>query len=362
MKFKTIILLFIITASLSAQRIKDVSYFKGVNSEQLIGYGIIVGLAGSGDSYRSQFTIQSVISMLKRFGITVPQSNLRTRNVAAVMITATVTNLLKSGAEFDVIVSSMGDATSLRGGTLLLTPLSGKDGNVYGTAQGPISIGGYDISTSSGSRVSKNHSLSGRIPGGGQLETDLPGKTILQSDIGIMLKEPDFTTSNNITTKINEAFGAGTAESLGAGEVKVTVPANFTSNIPQFLANLEAIEVEKDVAAKVVLNERTGTVVSGNNVKILPVTITHGSLNIAIKSYPFASQPNSFGEGNSIFFNNLVPSVKDEGANSVSIEGASNVQEVAAALNSLKVSPRDIISIFQALKEAGALVAEIIII
>ncbi|MCF8240163.1 MAG: flagellar basal body P-ring protein FlgI [Melioribacteraceae bacterium] len=362
MRLKILLILLVLVSELDAQRIKDLTYFKGVNSEQLIGYGIVVGLAGSGDSYRSQFTVQSVISMLKRFGITVPEANLRTRNVAAVMITSRITNLLKPGAEFDVSVSSMGDATSLKGGTLLMTPLSAKDGNVYAFSQGPVSIGGYDISTPSGSQISKNHSLSGRIPGGGLLEYELPGESILTSEIGVLLKEPDFTTANNISSAINNEYGEGSAVCLGAGEVNIFVPETYSANIPQFIADLEALEVEKDVNARVVLNERTGTVVSGNKVKILPVTITHGSLNISVSSFPFASQPNSFGEGNTVFFNNLVPRVKDEGSNSISIEGASNVQEVATALNSLNVTPRDIISIFQALKEAGALVAEVVIL
>ena len=300
--------------------------------------------------------------MLKRFGITTPEANLRTRNVAAVMVTAQVNNQLKPGSVFDITVSSMGDASSLMGSTLLMTPLSALNGEVYAMAQGPISTGGYDINTQSGGRVAKNHTLSGRVPSGGILEVELPSINLTSGEVSIVLKEPDFTTANNIAQAINAQIGAGTAETLGGSEIKVVVPADQADNVTGFLATIESMEVEKDAIAKVVLNERTGTVVTGTNVRISPVTISHGSLNITIRSFPFASQPGALSQGQSQFFNNLVPSVQQEGNNSISIQGASNVQEVAAALNSLKVSPRDIIAIFQALKEAGALTAELVVI
>jgi flagellar P-ring protein precursor FlgI len=345
-----------------AQRIKDVAFFKGEIQEQLIGYGLVVGLAGTGDSYRSSFTVQSVISMLKRFGITVPDVNLRTKNVAAVMITSRISNFLKTGSEFDVAVSSMGDATSLVGGTLLMTPLSGKDGNVYGLCQGAVSVGGFDINTSSGGRFAKNHSLSGRIPNGGILQKEIPAIQVNTQEVNLILNSPDYTTANNIVNAINQKLGGTNASAVDASGIKIQVPQDRQNKIPEFLAELEGIQVQTDAIAKVVLNEKTGTVVAGSNVKILPVTITHGALKINIKSYPMISQPGAFSQGNTMLFNNLVPSVEQENNNVVSIQGASNVQEVAAALNSLKVSPRDIIAIFQAIKEAGALNAELVII
>lgn len=361
-KIFIIIILIVLAANTNAQRIKDISYFKGVQSEMLISYGLVVGLAGTGDSHRSSFTVQSVVSMLKRFGITAPETNLRTRNVAAVMVTAKVNNLLKPGAEFDVTVSSAGDATSLMGGTLLMTPLSAKDGSVIARCQGPISVGGYDINTASGGRLARNHAATGRIPSGGILEREISPLTLNNSEISVILKSPDFTTANNVAEAINGAIGDQTAIAEGAAEIKITVPQDRQQNFASFLAALEAIEVERDNIAKVVLNERTGTVIAGDKVRIQPVTISHGSLNISIKSFPIISQPNAFAEGETTLFNNLVPTVSEEGANAVSIQGASNVQEVAAALNSLQVSPRDIIAIFQALKEAGALSAELVII
>ncbi len=349
--------------SLFAQRIKDVAYISGKNTEQIIGYGIIVGLAGSGDSYRSSFTIQSVTSMLKRFGITVPQTDLKTKNVAAVIVTATLNSNLKAGAEFDVTVSSLGDATSLQGGTLLMTPLSGINGRVYGFAQGALSVGGFDINTASGSRVSRNHTLAGRVPRGGSLKEaiTISDAEALTTEVSVFLKEPDFTTAQNIAAAVNLKFASEIAKASDAAEVKLNVPQDKQNNFIQFLSEVENITVTVDYLAKVVLNERTGTIVSGQNVKIQPVTITHGSLNITIRSYPMISQPNAFSQGKTAMFNNLVPYAQQDSTSTVALQGASNVQEVAAALNSLKVAPRDIIAIFQALKEAGALMAELII-
>lgn len=349
------------SSNLFAQRIKDIAYFKGTGSEQIIGYGLVVGLAGTGDTYRSSFTIQSVTSMLKRFGITVPQTDLKTRNVAAVMVTGKLKGSLKEKAEFDVNVASMGDATSLQGGILLMTPLSALDGQVYGFAQGPISVGGFDISTPSGGRVAKNHTLAGRIPSGGILNRSISQAPISNQNLSIVLRDPDFTTSNNVANAINQKAGNQIAKALDASEITVTVPGEKQNNITAFLAELEAIQVQSDVIAKVVLNERTGTVVSGSNVRILPASITHGNLNINIRSYPLISQPNSFSNGQTVVFNNLVPFEEEDSTRTVAINGASTVQEVASALNSLKVAPRDVIAIFQALKEAGALVAELII-
>ena len=346
---------------LNAQRIKDIAFLDGEYSEQVIGYGLIVGLAGTGDSYRSEFTVQSITSMLKRFGITVPQTDLKTKNVAAVMVTATLNSYLKPGSNFDVIVSSMGDAKSLNGGTLLMTPLSGINGTVYGMAQGPISIGGYDFGTSSGGRVAKNHALAGRVPRGGVLKTEIQENTQYEQEVKVFLKEPDMQTASNVTNAINTKFGNSIAKSVDASEITVQIPQDQSNNVVGFLADLEALTVVTDVEAKVVLNERTGTVVSGNNVIIQPVSITHGSLNITIRSNPIISQPGAFSHGTTAIFNNLVPTVEQDSSKTVALDKASNVQEVAAALNSLKVSPKDIIAIFQALKEAGALTAELII-
>lgn len=361
--FYSLLIIFLVSSQVFPQRIKDIAYIKGTGSEQIIGYGLVVGLAGTGDTYRSAFTVQSVSSMLKRFGITVPQTDMRIRNVAAVMVTSKLNNQLKQAAEFDVNVSSMGDATSLQGGTLLMTPLSGLDGKVCGFAQGQISVGGYDISTPSGGRTAKNHATAGRIPQGGVLETPIANDPIPSQVLNVILRDPDFTTSNNIANAINAKAGSEIAKASDAGEIIVNVPADRQNNLMAFISELEGVEVQSDVIARVVLNEKTGTIVAGTNVKIKPVTISHGNLSIDITSYPIISQPEAFSKGSTVVFNNLVPTVEsDETSTAIAIQGAATVQEVAGALNSLKVSPRDIIAIFQALKEAGALVAELVII
>jgi flagellar P-ring protein FlgI len=348
--------------NLFAQRIKDVAYITGQGSEQVIGYGLVVGLAGSGDTQRSTFTVQSITSMLKRFGITVPTDNLQTRNVAAVMVTATIDSHLKPGAEFDVTVSSMGDASSLSGGTLLMTPLSSMIGKVYGYAQGALAVGGYDVRTQSGSRIAKNHALAGHVPMGGILQQALDVDSLSTKLVSVYLREPDINTANNVMIAINTKFGNKIALPKDPAEIKVNVPNNKQNDIVSFLAELESITVQTDQSAKVVLDERSGTVVAGSNVKILPASITHGNLNITIRSYPVISQPGPFSNGTTQVVNNVIPYASQDSTNTIAIQGASTVQQVAAALNSLKVSPQDIIAIFQALKRAGALIGELVII
>lgn len=362
---KKIIVLLVLLASIAtyAQRIKDIAYFKGTKSEQIIGYGLVVGLAGTGDTYRSQFTIQSVTSMLKRFGITVPQTDLRTRNVAAVMVIATINNFLKEGGQFDVSVSAMGDATGLQGGNLLMTPLSGKDGIVYGMAQGAISTGGYDVTTSGGNKAAKNHVSAGRVPNGGIVQVAIPNTTMEGGgELSLYLRMPDFTNSKNIADLINTSIAPNTAKSVDATEILITVPEAQQENLAAFMAQVEALRVTNfDMAAKVIINERTGTIVSGGNVIINPVTIMHGDLNIRINSNPVVSQPNALSQGQTVITNNQTPVVTQESNGAIALQRAATVQEVATALNSLRVSPRDVIAIFQAIKESGALVAELII-
>lgn len=360
--YKTISVLLLSCSMLFGQRIKDVAYLTGENNELLIGYGLVVGLAGTGDSYRMVATMQSLSSALKRFGITVSQDDIKSRNVAAVFVTAKLNNQLKQGASFDVTVASNGDAASLLGGTLLYTRLSNPNDQLdYATAQGPISVGGYDFSTPTGNRLSKNPTTTGRVPMGGSLIAPLRLPQNIGSQISIFLKNPDFTTANNVATAINAKFN-NAAKAADATEIQVVIPQEKQANMVGFISELESITVQTDVIAKVVLNERTGTVVAGSNVIILPATITHGSLNLTIRSYPVISQPNAFSQGKTEVFNNLIPYIQQDSTKSIAIQRATTVSEVAAALNSLKVTPRDIISIFQALKEAGALVAELIII
>jgi len=359
----TALILLSLRPALAGTRIKDIAYVEGVREQQLIGYGLVVGLNGSGDTQRSTFTLQSVTSMLKRFGITVPQTDLRLRNVAAAMVTATVSSFAKEGGMTDVIVSSMGDATSLQGGTLLMTPLSGIDGTVYAMAQGPLSVGGVSI-TANGNEIRRNHTAAGRIPGGAILEKSLTTVITRDSTIAVVLTQPDFTTASRIAEAVNAKLGSRMAQADDGSTVVITVPHDYRpqGKLVEFISLVELLEVNPDVTARVIVNERTGTIVIGGNVSILPVAISHGGLNIEIESVPVISQPNPFSQGQTVTTQLTALAADQDTSTVMAFDGAATVQDVAKALNALKVSPRDIIAIFQALKEAGALKAELVII
>jgi flagellar P-ring protein precursor FlgI len=351
------------TQAMGANRIKDIAYVQGVRSQQLIGYGLVVGLNGTGDTQRSTFTLQSVTSMLKRFGITVPQEDLRLRNVGAVMVTATVPGFSKEGGTTDVIVSSMGDGTSLQGGTLLMTPLSGIDGVVYAMAQGPLSVGGISV-RANGNEVRRNHTATGRIPGGAILERALHPSFTQDSSVAVVLMEADFTTATRIAEAINAKIGERIAVPDDASRISIIVPSGFRSGgrLVEFISLVELLEVTPDVTAKVVINERTGTIVIGGTVSILPAAISHGGLNIEIESTPVISQPAPFSQGQTISTQLTAVYAREDSATVMAFDGAATVQDVAKTLNALKVTPRDIIAIFQALKRSGALNAELVII
>jgi flagellar P-ring protein FlgI len=352
-----------LTTAVGAIRIKDIAHVQGIRGQQIIGYGLVVGLNGTGDTQRSTFTLQSVASMLKRFGINVAQNDLRLRNVAAVMVTASVPGFTKQGGEVDVIVSSMGDATSLQGGTLLLTPLSGIDGTVYAMAQGPISVGGMSV-RANGNEIRRNHTAAGRIPGGGVIEKQ-PDVTIARdSTVAVVLMEPDFTTASRVADAINTKLGQRTANADDGASVSIRVPDSVRTQhrLVDFIASIEALEITPDVAAKVVINERTGTIVVGGTVSILSVAISHGGLNIEIESMPMVSQPAPFSQGQTVTTQLTAVSAAQDTSTVQAFNGTATVQDVARTLNALKVTPRDIIAIFQALKRAGALNAELVII
>lgn len=359
-KILVILLFFVSTAG--ATRIKDIAYVKGVNDYQVIGYGLVVGLNGSGDSQISTFTEQSVASMLKRFGITVAQSQLRMRNVAAVMVVASIPPFASNGASVNVTISSMGDATSLQGGALLLTELIGQDGKVYSTAQGPLSVGGFDV-RAGGTQVQRNFTTTGRIPNGGLVQQSPPIDFINNWMLSLVLSEEDFTTANRVADVINQSTGSKIADAIDGGTIDVQVPQLFQSKdkVVQFIAQIESLQVVPDVMARVVINERTGTVVVGQNVTVLPVAISHGSLNIEIQATPVISQPAPYSQGQTVVTQATTAQVSQEENPVTAIEGAATVQDIATALNSLKVKPRDIIAIFQALKAAGALKAQLVI-
>ena len=365
MRNRSIVLLWLLAASaaFAGTRVKDIAYVQGVKSQQLIGYGLVVGLNGTGDSQRSTFTLQSVTSMLKRFGITVPQNDLRLRNVAAVIVTSTVPGFAKEGGQIDVLVSSLGDATGLQGGTLLMTPLSGIDGSVFAIAQGAVSVGGMSV-RAGGSELRRNHTAAGRVPGGAVLEKSLNAEFSKDWALHVVLTQSDFTTSARVAEAINAKFKTPIATPSDGAMISIAVPQEYRSEgkFVEFISAVELLEISPDVAARVIINERTGTIVIGGNVSILPVAISHAGLNIEIQSAPVISQPNAFSQGQTVVGQMSTIAAGEDSTAVYAINGAATVQDVAKALNSMRVTPRDIIAIFQALKESGALKAELVII
>ncbi len=359
-----LLLMLILAAPSAADRIKDIATIEGGSGIQVVGYGLVTGLNNTGDSPRSNFTIQSVLNMLKRFGVT-PQQNIflqRTQNVAAVMVTATIPAFARAGTKVDVTVSSIGDARSLQGGTLILTPLVASDGVVYGMAQGPLSVGGYDVS-SLGSRSGKNLTNTGRVPGGLVLERTVAGSLNTSTEVRIILNHPDYTTATRIAAAVNALEGlTNTAQALDPATVVVRFPQGTTqAQAIEYIARIESAEVSVDVAGKVVINERTGTIVVGGNVRLLPAVVAHGGLEIEIQQLNTVVQPAPFTIGTTQRVSNAFIRTQEQSNPAVAIPATATVQELANALNSLKVSPRDLVAIFQALKQAGSLQAELII-
>ncbi|MBZ0265082.1 flagellar basal body P-ring protein FlgI [bacterium] len=356
------VILFLLPLSSFAQsRIKDLARIDGINSMQLIGYGLIVGLDGSGDSPRALFTNQALKNMLDRFGISLESDRVRVRNVAGVMVTAELPPFAKVGQKIDVIVSSMGDARSLSGGTLLLTPLIGVDENIYGIAQGPVSLGGFSVEEA-GVSVSQNMNSVGRIPNGLMVERELTNTLEGLEFFRYALFEGDFTTATRIAEAINSAMGDSIARAIDPVSVEVQVAPEFSGGAMAMISMTESITVTTDQRARVIVNERTGTVAIGGNVKLSNVAITHGALSISIVSTPAVSQPGPFSPGRTVQDRVSQINVQQEGTKVTVIPESNSIADVASALNSLGVTPRDIISIFQALKQAGALQAELVII
>ncbi len=364
--FFTLILLFSVSFLFGQVRIKDLTTVQGLETRQYVGYGLVTGLNGTGDTRRTQFTTQSVVNMLQRFGInvnSVSQRQLRLRNVAAVMVTAEVPAFAQKGDRFTVTISSMGDAKSLEGGVLLMTPLVDAAGNLVAMAQGPITVGGFSIQTTGGGGVRQNHTLVGKIPGGAVMKVNLGGTFHLEDTITLSLKDKDLTTAQRIVAAINQRFTDSTAVQDGPYSIKIHIPQTMQSPTEKFafLSEIQQLEVEPDVPARVVINERTGTVVIGGNVRLLPASVAHGNLSVEIKSNPIVSQPPPFSKGQTIVVPNTQATVYQDTGKLVTLNGAATVQQVTQALNSLGVMPRDIIAILQALKEAGALQAELVV-
>lgn len=343
-------------------RLKDISHIAGASSTSLFGYGLVVGLTGTGDGQGTQFTGQTLTNMMKRMGITVDPRQVKVKNVAAVMVSATLTEALVRGEKFDVTVSSVGDAKSLRGGTLLLTPLAAMDGMVHGFAQGPVSTGGFAVE-SQGTSVSRNYTLVGRVPSGGAVETPIFKLPVDPSSLELVLQDPDWTTARRVADAVNQRWPA-VAEAEQPSVVKVATPSIYADPKmrAEFISELEALMIEPDVVARVVINEKTGTIVAGQNVTIAPVAVAHGDITVQIETRPVISQPAPLSKGETVVEKESVVSVTDSTARVILLPETTNIQQVAESLNAIGATPRDIIAIFQALKQAGALRAELIIL
>ena len=341
-------------------RIKDLATVEGVRSNPLIGYGLVVGLKGTGDGTQAEFTVQSLANTLLRAGVSVPQSAIRVKNVAAVMVTVELPPFVRPGQRLDVQVASIGDAKSLQGGNLLMTPLIGPDGKTYAVAQGAVSIGGAFLGGGGGNSVQKNHPTAGRIPSGGIIERSVPQTFAQLDELRLLLREPDFATAARLAAAINARFGFELARAEDAIGIRLDPPPDLAQHPVELLANVQEIELRPDSIAKIIINEKTGTVVMGNEVRISTVALAHGNLTVEVVTRKDIAPPGLFSDGQAT----IVPQTEvltREGPNSViTLEEGVTVSDVVEALNDLGVSARDMIAIFQAMRAAGALYAEIV--
>jgi flagellar P-ring protein precursor FlgI len=341
-------------------RVKDVARVLGIRDNNLIGYGLVIGLNGTGDKASSnQYTPQAIANMLQRMGVAIPFERLDPKNVAGVMVTAKLPPFAKPGSTVDVTVSSLGDATTLQGGMLLLTPLQGPDGRVYAVAQGALSVGGAAASGASGDTVQKNHPTVGRIPGGALVEREVPN-ALDPSAVTLMLQRPDATTAVRLAAAVNAMGEGDVARAVDPSTVAVTVPGAYQRQLMEFIARIEGLTVTVDAPARVVINERTGTIIMGSQLTISTVAIAHGNLTIQVREEPEVSQPAPFAPHGAATV--VVPrssvAIREEKA-SLTMVGGVSIGDVVQGLNALGVTPRDLISILQAIRQAGALMADI---
>jgi flagellar P-ring protein precursor FlgI len=350
-------------ASAEAARIKDVAQVEGFRANQLFGYGLVVGLDGTGDRDNTEFTVQTLANLLQEYKIRVNPADVRVKNVAAVMVTAEVPPFVQPGTRLDAMISSVGDARSLSGGVLLLTPLKGPDGRVYAVVQGPVTLGGGFTAVGVGARISKNHQTVGRVTGGVLVERAIPSAlTAGDNQIRINLNKPDFTTAKRIAEAINASPLRARAQAISPGAVAVMLPDEFKSNPVAFVAALESVDIAPDAPARIVVNERTGTVIISKNVRIAPVAVAHAGLHITVKTEQRVSQPNPLGRGQTVVVPDTAVVVKEpENRQLVELPGGPGValSDIVMALNTLGVTPRDLIAVFEALRESGALQAEL---
>jgi len=341
-----------------AARLKDMASVKGVRSNQIIGYGLVVGLRGTGDKQQTQFTTQSLRSLLAKMGISIDPRQIRVANVAAVMVTAKLPAFARTGASIDATVSSVGDASSLSGGMLLMTPLLGNDGQIYAVAQGPVAIGGFSVE-SGGSSVSQNHPTVGTLVGGATVEREVAYSMVGQEEFEIALHRPDFTTAQRAATRINEEIGEPVAVARDSGTLDLTLPAAYQKDAVGFMARIEAVEIAPDKAARIILNERTGTIVMGDAVRVSTVAVAHGNLTVVVNKINEVSQPGPFSDGQTARIQNTDLETNQDESNLTVIEETVTIGDLVRALNAMGTTPTDLVSIIQAIKASGALSADV---
>jgi len=350
-----------IAAPAHAARVKELVDVEGVRGNGLTGIGLVVGLAGTGDDLNSVQTRRPLAAALRHLGTSVDPNDIRARNVAMVMVTAVLPPFARSGAKLDVIVSSAGTAKSLQGGTLLSTALAGPDGKIYALAGGPLATGGFIAEGGNGTQTKKNHPTVGRIPGGATVERDAPSHVPTDA-LTLLLREPDFTTATRIARAIDKTLGVGTARVRDPGTIVVKPPPDYRERVVELVATVEALEAEPDSAGRVVIDERTGAVVVGAHVTVGPAAIASGSITVRVSEKQAVSQPNPLSTGATAATQESQVDVDEGGGRMAAIKGVATVGDVAAALNALGLRPRDLMSIFQALKAAGALRAELVVL
>lgn len=342
----------------ASSRVKDIAMVAGARDNQLVGYGLITGIAGDGDK-NPVYTLQTVANFLQRFGMNVPPATLSSKNVAAVVVTADISAFKKNGSRLDVTVSSIGDAKTLQGGILLQTPLLGPDGEIYALAQGAISLGGISAGNE-GASVQKNHPTVAQIIGGALVEREIPTEIVRNNTLELLLREPDFTSSARLSTAINQVF-TNSSESVDSTTVRVKIPDGLQNSVVDFVARVEAIELDPDMPARIVINERTGTIVATSRIRIAACAVSHGNITISIANTLDVSQPQPLSQtGSTVVTPRTDTKVTEQQASLVTLPELPTVEKVAANLNSLGVTPRDMMAIFQAMKQAGALHAELI--
>jgi len=348
--------------SLSPVRVKDVATLQGVQPVPLVGYGLVIGLNKSGDKRQTIFSTQTLANMLERFGVVVSADQVKVENIAAVLVTSELPPFAKQGARLDVTASSIGDARSLQGGTLIATPLHGPDGRVMALAQGPLSIGGFGGGKGDTS-VQVNHLTVGRVPSGALVQLGQQATIGSMQTIDFSLYEADWTNARQLAEAVNTELGTNAAHVIDPSTVRVSVPQQYQASVPDLMARLEPVPLSVDLPSRVVINERTGTVVVGANVRIGAAAVAHGNLSVKISTHYTASQPSPFSyKGDTVVVPEQQVDVSEQNAKLIALEAGVTLDTVVHALNSLGATPRDIIAIMQALKAAGALRAELVII